>query len=333
MKKNAVLGIVLSAGIAVIGTFPRLIRIDSLAWQQVVISITYTFLFALLSWFLHSYLLHTPSLKKHLPAGGWMGFWSIVCIGLIVYPYDYLFVRLVSLPAQFAEMPYARRHVIVLLRGLVISGLIYFILYYLHMLAEKQKNEIEIEQLKQAQLSANLSSLKEQISPHFLFNTLNTLSTLTQEKEVKEFISQLSNVYRYVLQYKDKNTAMLQEELAFIASYLYIIKARLEDAIHIDIHVSDVAMQSKTPPLTLQILVENAVKHNVAASYKPLSIAVYDTGGYLMVENNFQPKLSVPESTGTGLSNIEQRYGLLFNKEIVIERNEYSFIVKLPLIL
>lgn len=234
---------------------------------------------------------------------------------------------------QFPEIIGSRRPYILLLRGLLISGLYYFISYHLYIQSEKQKSILEIAELKQAQLAANLSSLKEQLSPHFLFNTLNTLSSLTKEKNVKDYVAELANVYRYVLHYKELDTATLQQELTFIESYLYIIKTRLEDAIDVSISVDNTVMKSRIPPLTLQLLIENATKHNVASSTKQLKVEIKNTDdGFLTVSNNFQPKASVSFSTGIGLANVMQRYRLLFNKEIIIEKTATSFNVKLPIV-
>ncbi|WP_344822375.1 sensor histidine kinase [Rurimicrobium arvi] len=236
-------------------------------------------------------------------------------------------------PLQFPEIIASKRQYLILLRGLLVSGLYYFISYYLYVLSEKQKNSLEIAELRQAQLAANLSSLKEQLSPHFLFNTLNTLSSLTQEKNVKAYVAELANVYRYVLQYKELDTATIKQELAFITSYLYILKTRFEDAFEVDIAVDEKIMHSGIPPLTLQLLIENAIKHNIASVARRLKIHISNSpDNFLIVCNNFQPKSSTRFSTGIGLDNVIKRYQLLFNKEVIIEKSEVSFTVKLPIV-
>ncbi len=258
---------------------------------------------------------------------------AILCVALLSYVYDYFFSFFSEHTIQFPEILGNKRPYVLLLRGLLVSGLYYFITYHLYILSEKQKSVLEIAELKQAQLAASLSSLKEQLSPHFLFNTLNTLSSLTQEKNVKDYVSELANVYRYVLQYKELDTATLQQELSFIESYLYIIKTRLEDAIEVSISVDKALMQSPIPPLTLQLLIENAIKHNVASSSKQLKVEIKNSDNrFLTISNNFQPKVSVPFSTGIGLDNVMQRYHLLFNKDIIVEKTDTSFIVKLPIV-
>jgi two-component system LytT family sensor kinase len=277
--------------------------------------------------------MENTTLAKYFANKFWYGFASIVAIGLLAYVYNIFFYETINEALQLTNVPQSRKVLVIMLRGLIISGFYYFIIYSLHILAEKQKSKIEIEQLKQAQLQANISSLKEQLSPHFLFNTLNTLSTLTNEKPVKDFVNELANVYRYLLQYKEENTATIQKELTFIESYLYIIKTRLEQAIEIDIKVTDQVLRSMIPPLTLQILIENAVKHNIAATHKPLMINIYNIDDKeLVIENNMQPKKTLADSTGIGLDNIVKRYALLFGKEITIEKTQDLFLVKLPIV-
>ena len=299
----------------------------------IVVSILYNFFFCITCWIFYQYLFNKTrwlQIKRYriLISGA-----AILCVALLAYIYDYLFSFFSDRTLQFPEIIGNKRPYILLLRGLLVSGLYYFISYYLHVLSEKQKSTLEIAELRQAQLAANLSSLKEQLSPHFLFNTLNTLSSLTQEKNVKDYVAELANVYRYVLQYKELDTAALKQELAFIESYLYIIKTRLEDAIRISINVDATVMHSRIPPLTLQLLIENAIKHNIASSTKQLKIDIRNSAdNFLLVSNNFQPKSSTPFSAGIGLDNVMKRYRLLFDKEIIIEKSDVSFTVKLPIV-
>lgn len=167
-----------------------------------------------------------------------------------------------------------------------------------------------------------------------MFNSLNTLSTLTREPEVKKYIDELANVYRYLLQYKEFNVATLKTELNFIQSYLYIIKTRLENAVQIVIKVDDGLIYSKIPPLTLQLLLENVIKHNVATEKNPLEISIRnEAADWLIVENKLLLKSSVLPSHGIGLQNLVQRYDLLFGKEIVISKTANLFTIKLPIVL
>ena len=220
---------------------------------------------------------------------------------------------------------------LIVLRGVLTNGLNAFLVFNLNQMKIRERWLLELEHLKQAKLQANLSSLKEQLSPHFLFNTFSTLSSLTKEQPVKDYVEEMANVYRYLLGYDKHDLATLQQELTFIDSYLYIIKIRLEEAIKINIDINQEALSHTIPPLTLQLLIENAIKHNITSASKPLVINIYTEGIELIVSNKLQPKISVQPSSGIGLKNIAQRYQLLFNKEIKIETNQELFTVKLPI--
>ncbi|NCT73732.1 MAG: hypothetical protein GXC78_04330 [Chitinophagaceae bacterium] len=330
-RQNWLPGLIISLGIAIIAALPRMIRMEKIDLTLILSGIAYNFIFSFSCWLSHQFLMQqTKSYRANRITRAIV---SIALVSTLSFFFDRVFIFLSNIPLLFPDVSSGKRSMILLLRGVVFSSLFYFIAYYMYMLAEKQKNILEIERLKQAQLAANLSSLKEQLSPHFLFNTLNTLSTLTQEKAVKDYVSELADVYRYVLQYSGHDTVTLEQELAFISSYLYIIKTRLEDAFDICIEVDDKNLSSKSlPPLTLQMLVENAIKHNIASSSKQLRIIIRSTAGVIEVSNNLQPKTSVQHSPGIGLHNVMQRYRLLFGREIMIEQTTDRFTVKLPLV-
>lgn len=332
-KHNWLLGVVVSGFIALIASFPKLFRSEVIIWTNFFNTIFYTFFFGLLAWIIHTALINSKVFRQSSKNKLGISLMLILIVGTISYGYDYLFSIISTHPLQFNEVPNSRKIAVILLRGFIISGLFYFIVYYLFILEEKQKALIEIEYLKQAQLQANISSLKEQLSPHFLFNTLNTLTTLTTEQNVKEYVVELANVYRYVLQFQNKDLVNLKQEIDFVVSYLFILKTRLENALEINININEEIFKSQLPPLTIQILVENIIKHNVAAEYKPLQIKIYNVSDLeLVIENNYQPKSSITTSTGTGLDNISKRYRFLFQKEIEITQNDGFFIVKLPII-
>ncbi len=219
----------------------------------------------------------------------------------------------------------------ILLAMTIINIMVFVLVTY----REKKEKEKELEQLKQAQTQAKLSSLKDQLSPHFLFNTLNTITSISQEQTVKDFVDEVANIYRYVLQFKEVDSVTLRQEMEFIQSYLYIIKSRLEGGIDFDINIeNENLLDSKMPPLTLQMLIENAVKHNSTSIDKPLSIKLFTTEGpMLVVQNIYQPKLSVLPGNETGLKNIAERYRLLYKKEIVVENKNGFFTVKLPIVM
>lgn len=231
------------------------------------------------------------------------------------------------------ELSKRQLNVLMFFRGIVFSTFIYFIVFYLDLIGERQNAKLEIEALKKEKLEAQLNSLKQQISPHFLFNSLSTLKTIVPDNKSKKYILKLSNVYRYLLSFKENNLTTLNEELVFIQSYLYIQQERFEEALEVSIKIDQDLGVKLLPPLCIQLLLENAIKHNVISLDEPLKVNICsDANGYLEVSNNLQPKLNTEESTGSGLENINKRYKILANRTIDIFQTESTFTVKIPLL-
>lgn len=201
-------------------------------------------------------------------------------------------------------------------------------------LFEWRNAAIETEKLRTEKLAGQYRSLKDQLNPHFLFNSLNVLSGLVYENADKsaEFIQQLSKIYRYVLEIQQEELVSLKEELKFAKSYLSLQKIRFEDSLRFEIIV-DNGKDFFLPPLSLQLLLENAVKHNIASMEYPLLIKINQKGERLIISNSYQPKSSPDsESTGIGLENIRKRYELLSDQVPKITQTETEFIVDLPLL-
>lgn len=192
---------------------------------------------------------------------------------------------------------------------------------------------VEAESLKKETVRAQFESLKNQVNPHFLFNSLNTLSSLIdQDKELsKEFLDNLSSVYRYVLQHKDEEIVSLKTELDFIKSFTQLLKKRHGDRVQFHFNIDECEIEKGIPPMALQLLIENAVKHNIASRKKPLIVEIFSQDNMLIVRNNLQKKKEV-YSTGIGLKNIRNRYEYLIEKDIEITENESYFEVKIPMI-
>jgi two-component system LytT family sensor kinase len=195
-----------------------------------------------------------------------------------------------------------------------------------------QNTRLENEQLKQAHLRAQLLSLQQQISPHFLFNSLSTLKTITRESDTKAYVVQLSKVYRYLLSINENQVTRLSEELGFINSYLYILTQRFDDALDVRIDIPEGYKNYLIPPLALQLLIENAIKHNVVIPDQPLHIDIYIQGeGEIVVRHPYHPKKTPVEGTKLGLQNINDRFKLLFDQQITVSQTESYFTVTLPL--
>jgi LytS/YehU family sensor histidine kinase len=190
----------------------------------------------------------------------------------------------------------------------------------------------EAENLQRESIVARYETLKNQVSPHFLFNSLNALTNLVYEDQDKavKFIKQLSEVYRYVLDSREKEVVAIQEEAKFLSSYLFLQQIRFGDKLNLDVRLADA--RGFAAPLVLQMLVENAIKHNVISEDDPLAITIHVVDDVIVVTNNIQPKsVTMEESTGVGLDNIVKRYTFLTDRPVVIEHDD-KFTVKLPLL-
>lgn len=192
---------------------------------------------------------------------------------------------------------------------------------------------VETERIKLHHVQTQLESLKHQVNPHFLFNSLNTLTSLIPQdpEQAVVFVQRLSQVYRYVLEVNAGRTIPLHRELTFIQAYLFLLEARHGDRLHVSIEVPEAYHQKQIVPLALQILIENAVKHNVASHRRPLEIQIEASPLGLTVRNPLQRKRVAPQSTGMGLHNLRERYRLLEQEDaIVVQEGPDWFEVKLP---
>ncbi len=218
--------------------------------------------------------------------------------------------------------------------GLSVALIVVLIFHVVYFYNKDQKKKVKESQIVAKTESAKFESLKNQLDPHFLFNSLNVLTSLIGESpmQAEKFTTKLSKVYRYVLEQKDKDLTSLADELAFARSYMQLLQMRFEDAVSYTIPEKVSQEEAKIVPLSLQLLLENAVKHNVITSGQPLRIEIYEENGYLVVENNINPKKSLEKSTKVGLSNIKQRYQLVTDRKVVIEDASNIFRVKLPLL-
>lgn len=206
--------------------------------------------------------------------------------------------------------------------------------YFLDRKKNKLERKIVIESTKAETATAQFETLKNQLDPHFLFNSLNVLTGLIEENpdNAIDFTTSLSKIYRYVLEQKDKEVVSIQEEINFAKTYVNLLKLRFENSIDFEIEQTTFSETEFIVPLSLQILLENTIKHNIVSDQKPLKIKIYKKDNYLIIENSFQPKETIKDSTGIGLKNIINRYQLISNREVNIEKNEQIFRVELPIL-
>ena len=253
-------------------------------------------------------------------------------IGMVVYTlsavYSLVFLFQTVLGFHLGdsmEETYYMTIVITLIITLFMTGRLFF--------ANWLKAAVDAERLKKENVEAQYNNLKNQVNPHFLFNSLNALTNLVyqdQDKAVK-FIKQLSEVYRYVLDSRDKEVVSLAEELKFLNAFIYLQQIRFGDKLKIEMDLNN--LQSLVAPLALQMLVENAIKHNVISEETPLTVKLYHHNNYLVVENTLQKKNQVSEdSAGVGLENIKKRYEFLSKHKVLVEELQGKFRVSIPII-
>ncbi len=267
--------------------------------------------------------------KKRL----WFGAVGSIVVTLIVFAIlRYLMTlyytgRSVS---EFVEKEEASPYIIAIVITLIVSLFIHAFYFYRAL----QKKQVKEQKIIAGTASARFDALKNQLDPHFLFNSLNVLTSLIEEDpdQAQKFTTSLSKVYRYVLEQKNKDLVTVNEELDFARTYVRLLKMRFEDSIVFDIPETSLNAEAKIVPLSLQLLLENAVKHNIVTSSKPLHIRVFEENGNLVVKNNLQEKQVVRKSSGVGLQNIEQRYNILSDRKVVIQKSIKDFSVSLPML-
>ncbi|MFT4834568.1 MAG: sensor histidine kinase YesM [Flavobacteriaceae bacterium] len=214
--------------------------------------------------------------------------------------------------------------------ALVMTIAIMAIMHGRGFLLEWRKATIEKEQYKNDSLNFKYEALKNQVNPHFLFNSLNVLSSLVYENQDKavEFISKLSNVYRYVLDSKNEELVDVSRELGFIKSFIFLQQIRFDESLIVNVIGTS---NGFVPPLALQVLLENAIKHNIVSASKPLTIDLKLSDHEILVSNNIQEKLS-KDSTGIGLDNLKARFDFLTERKVTIENDGKTFTVTVPVL-
>ena len=297
-------------------------------WEKVAFGLAHTFV----TWQgIRSIFIHLskkfPDWKDWKKRMRWIVGLSIVYTGSVCTIVNFV-AHLFSLELDPAEIPsgisaYGASYMMVLAVGAVYESIRFFQLW--------KTTAVEKEHLERAHLASQLEGLRNQVNPHFLFNSLNTLTYLIPEAPDKavRFVQQLSKVYRYVLESRDDRVIPLQTELDFLQAYIFLLHERFGD--NLQVEIGNINLRNTAiVPLTLQMLFENAIKHNIISTQKPLKIEVFMENGHLIVRNNLQKKNQVMDSTGVGLQNIRDRYRMLTEQEIEVIASQQYFTVILP---
>ena len=212
-----------------------------------------------------------------------------------------------------------------------IISLFFHLIYFYKALQEKKVKE---QKIIAGAASAKFDALKNQLDPHFLFNSLNVLASLIDENpdQAQRFTTGLSKIYRYVLEQKNKELVSLEEELKFASTYMKLLKMRFENSIEFEIPEEISNEEAKVVPLSLQLLLENTIKHNIVSENRPLKIRIYEQDEFLIVENNYQKKEILSNRKGVGLQNIVNRYNEITQRKVLINQTEEIFRVKIPVL-
>jgi|SRR6218665_207655 len=253
----------------------------------------------------------------------------ITVIGITILFFGYDYIRVMGLLVKMGNYPWMV--VIAIVTNLLATSFNEGASFY-----EKWRKLVdEADQLKKENLQSQLEGLKGQVNPHFLFNSLNSLSSLISDEPQKaeKFLDELSKVYRYLLRTNEDGLTTLDTEMQFIYSYFHLLKTRYGDGLELEVRINERFLVYMLPPLTLQILVENAVKHNMILKDQPLKILIMTTNsGKLLVSNNLQRKERMVSSNRVGLINIVNKYRLMKQEEITVRDDGKEFAVAVPLI-
>jgi len=216
----------------------------------------------------------------------------------------------------------------------LITMFVTLVFHTVYFYKKSQENKVKQQKIIAGTASAKFESLKNQIDPHFLFNSLNVLSSLIEEnpENAQRFTTSLSKIYRYVLEQKDKELVTVEEELSFAKTYMNLLKMRFENSLFYEVQETIDTPEAYVVPLSLQLLLENTVKHNIVSEQKPLHIKIYVANNYLVIQNDFQKKEVLQDRNGVGLQNIISRYAIVTERQVIIEQTEQYFSVSIPIL-
>ncbi|TDX10476.1 sensor histidine kinase [Flavobacterium sp. S87F.05.LMB.W.Kidney.N] len=315
-----------SIALAVLASIPKLFDAGSTP-GDIVINSSITLMFSIFIWYYNIYSLPKfSSQRTNKSLFNWKLLLSVI-LGILIM------VILVIGHQELFQISKMDAPIMFELRGVLINLIVYMFLHLLFQNYQTQKMGLELERTHAVNLGAQYELLKQQVNPHFLFNSLNTLKSMVeiQDPQSADFILKLSDFYRFTLESRKLDLIPLKEELQILDSYVFLLKARFEDGFVLINEVDQKQYESVVPPFTVQLLIENCIKHNVVSLEKPLRIKLYSENDFLVIENPIQLKRGVL-STGVGLDNINNRLMHLIHKEIQIDKTETIFKVKIPMI-
>lgn len=333
--KGAIIGLI----IAIVITFIEYLYGENQQWNSklfrdlsyyVFYSVVLTLINGSFFDFMNNKINWTPKWERFRILIGIIGSITLTMIGIFIIRFVILVVFENNSVSYFVQNEHIKFYVFSLLITMVVSLFFHAIYFY----KKAQENKVKEQKVIAGTASAQFESLKNQIDPHFLFNSLNVLSSLIEENpdSAQKFTTSLSKIYRYVLEQKDKELVSVQEELNFAKTYMNLLKMRFENSITFELPENFYNDDAKVVPLSLQLLLENCIKHNVVSESKPLHIKIYFENNQLVIENNLQKKEILSDRKGVGLQNIVNRYSILTDRKVWVLENENSFKVGLPIL-
>jgi hypothetical protein len=329
-RKIAMLVMALLAGL---GQFVRFMLFPDISFSFHLVSFLLSFVAVYFIW---SFLdLVDKMLTVYIPLS--KSIWKRILVQIAITTLFMMVLRYFMITYLEAYIPFKLNTVFrftAYLVDVIVICLINLGYFTFHFFEEWKKTELHEKQLEKDFADMQFENLKNQLNPHFLFNSLTSLNSLIYENQelASQFLKQLSRVYRYLLEHKQSDLVSLQTEGVFIANYIALLKTRFNDALEIHLNLLDQDLEKKVVPVTLQVLLENAIKHNRLSPEQPLTIEIYTDGDYLIIANNKQLKLYVEASNKQGLTRLKQLYSYLSNREIMVYEDDVQFMIKVPLL-
>lgn len=296
---------------------------------EAVVNAALTAAFSIVMWYVNLYVMSLPSQKTAKQRFSNQRLLSTFGVGIVVM-FGFAWIQQLIL----THINFGPVMLMVEVRGILINLICYTFLHLLQQNYENRYISLQLEQMKNDNLGAQYELLKQQVNPHFLFNSLNTLKAMVEagDEDAVAFILKLSNFYRYTLESRKSDLITVKEEMDIVRAFLFLQNARFEGGFTFEDELDDTVLQTLIPPFTLQLLIENCLKHNIVSLEKPLHIRLYTEDGAIILENPVQLKSGDHHSLGVGLENVNLRYRHLLDKHIEISDDTHTFKIKLPLI-
>ena len=314
--------------LGVLSSVPQLAS-HSFNWKEAVVNAALTSGFAIIMWYVNLYFFDWYSKKAPKKQISYNRLFITFGVGIVVMFGLAWLQQLILSHINFGPVM-----LMIEVRGLLINLICFTFLYMLQQNFENRHITLELEQMKNDNLAAQYELLKQQINPHFLFNSLNTLKSMVdnQEPEAAGYVIKLSNFYRYTLESRKSDLITLKEEMNIVDAFIYLQKARFAGGFEFNNQLTEDTSLTLLPPFSLQLLLENCLKHNIVSEEMPLQIRLYTENQWLVLENQIQLKSGDHHSLGVGLENIRLRYQHLTDKQVIINQSETLFTIKLPII-